>query len=86
MKAIVKNIKIGTEVEDDEHEDEFAMDDLIGKEIEVEPKSILNNHNSGKHCKNWFVGGEVGNDDTWNWHRSWLEFVDEDVHKNFDYE
>ena len=87
MKAIVKCIMIGTEAEDDEHEDEFAMYDLIGKEVEVEPKPLLNN--SVKFCKDWFVGGEVGNDDNWNWHRSWLEFVEEpkeDIHKNFDYE
>jgi poly(3-hydroxyalkanoate) synthetase len=79
MKAIVKNITNGTQIEDADHRDTFRMEYLIGKEVLVEPK---------KDCKDWFMGDEPKSDEMWNWHRSWLEFVNdpEDLHSKFDYE
>jgi len=69
MRAIVKNIAYGIKVKDENHSDEFAMDELIGKTIEVFPK---------RGCPNWFVNTTTDEtEDDYNWHKDWLEFEGE---------
>jgi hypothetical protein len=71
MKAIVKNIPIGTTADIDGLDDDFTEDmaKLIGREIEVEPL---------EGYSGWYISHYVeAFTHNWNWHESWLEFVEE---------
>ena len=63
LKAIVKNIQIGKMSQNKYHKDTFCMGNLVGTEIIVIQK---------EDCPCWFV--DIN--DHWNWHSSWLKFVE----------
>ena len=69
MKAIVKKIKVGTEIDYHDGKGGFdifmkEMKQYIGKEIEVESDTVR---------QDWFY--ETESDLGWHFHSSWLEFA-----------
>ena len=69
MYAKVKNIKVGTRIDDGEWHDAFVeeMAEFIGDEIKIEQKP---------NTKDWFDA--LGYINCYNYHRSWLEILEED--------
>jgi hypothetical protein len=76
MKAIVKKAEPESVVEDEGKHDSYVsyMADLVGQEIVIK-KLKLDDEGNPRKFKNWFMGGIPGGN-VWNWHRSWLEFMD----------
>lgn len=68
MLAKVKDVKAGTVVTDEGHEDEFVseMHAKIGCTLIVIKKWLLHNG----VFENWYTDG-----DGYNYHESWLEFI-----------